>query len=448
MWGRAPSPACPERSRRGRVERKLDRLFVSTILTFLLLLLPALASAQTITGTVTNGTTSKPAAGDDVVLLSLINGMQEAGRTQSDAKGGFTLKLDASGPHLIRVIHQGVTYHRMAPPGTTSVEVQVFDVAKKITGIGLTADVMRFQAQGNELAGVRLFAVNNASNPPRTQMNDQNFEFYLPEGAQIDQSMAQTAGGQPINSAPVPQKEKDRYAFIFPLRPGETQFQVAFHLPYSGKISINPRAVYGAQHFVVMLPKSMQFTAGQGTAFVSMNDPRQPDATVQVASNATVGQPLDFSVSGTGTLGDAGDDSAGAPTPESGAPPAARDSRPGGGLGPPIDAPDPLEKYRWYILGGFGVVLAAGAMFVLGRSKTAVPQFAAADVEVVDLPVAVKPPAANRSALLLDALKEELFQLEVEHKQGKISQLEYDKAKAALDQTLERALKRGSVRAV
>lgn len=419
--------------------------FQAIVILIILSLLPAFTSAQTLTGTVTNGTTSKPASGDDVVLLSLINGMQEAGRTQSDAKGNFTLKLDAAGPHLIRVIHQGVTYHRMAPPGTTSVEVEVFDVAKKIAGIQVTADVMRFQAQGNELGGVRLFAVNNTSNPPRTQMNDQNFEFYLPEGAQIDQSMAETAGGQPINSAPVPQKEKDRYAFIFPLRPGETQFQVAFHLPYTGQLSINPRAIYGAQHFVVMLPKSMQFTAGQGVVFNAMNDPRQPDAIVQVASNTSVGQPLDFNVSGTGTLAEGGDDSAGAPSPVGGAT-TGRDSRPGGGLGPPIDAPDPLEKYRWYILGGFGLVLAASAVFVLGRSKTAVPQFTASDLEVVDLPIIAKPAAADRSTQLLDALKEELFQLEVEHKQGKISQSEYEKAKAALDQTLERALKRGAVK--
>jgi hypothetical protein len=47
---------------------------------------------------------------------------------------------------------------------------------------------------------------------------------------------------------------------------------------------------------------------------------------------------------------------------------------------------------------------------------------------------------------LLEALKEELFQLEVEHKQGAISQQEYEKAKAALDQTLERAVKRGAVK--
>jgi hypothetical protein len=46
--------------------------------------------------------------------------------------------------------------------------------------------------------------------------------------------------------------------------------------------------------------------------------------------------------------------------------------------------------------------------------------------------------------MLLEGLKEELFQLEVERKQGKISQQDYEKHKAALDQTLERALKRQS----
>jgi len=411
-----------------------------------------LASAQTLTGTVTNGTTNKPAAGDDVVLLSLSQGMAESGRTQTDAKGNFSLKLySAASPHLVRVIHQSVTYHRMAPPGTTSVEVQVYDVSKKVEGISVTADVMRFQAQGGELQGIRLFAVNNASDPPRTQMSDQSFEFYLPDGAQVDQSMAMTAGGQPINSAPVPQKQKNRYAFLFPLRPGETQFQVSYHMPYSGEASIDPKALYGAQHFVVVLPKSMQFTAGPGTAFKSMEDPRQSDAAVQVASSTTAGQSLSFKISGTGTMSDEAEETKGGGSPVGGAQTsgavAGRDSRPGGGLGPPIDAPDPLEKYRWYILGGFGIVLAAGAIYIASRSKTAaVPDFGPTDVELADLPTAPKPKPADRTALLLEALKEEIFQLEVEHKQGHISQQEYEKAKAALDQTLERAVKRGAVK--
>jgi hypothetical protein len=71
-------------------------------------------------------------------------------------------------------------------------------------------------------------------------MNDQNFSFFCLTGAQIDQGMAMTAGGQPINSSPVPEKEKNRYKFVFPLRPGETQFQVGFHVPYSGELSVDP----------------------------------------------------------------------------------------------------------------------------------------------------------------------------------------------------------------
>ena len=49
--------------------------------------------------------------------------------------------------------------------------------------------------------------------------------------------------------------------------------------------------------------------------------------------------------------------------------------------------------------------------------------------------------------MLLEALKEELFQLEVEHQQGRITQQEYEGAKSALDQTLQRALKRESQKA-
>jgi hypothetical protein len=44
--------------------------------------------------------------------------------------------------------------------------------------------------------------------------------------------------------------------------------------------------------------------------------------------------------------------------------------------------------------------------------------------------------------MLLEALKEELFQLEVERRQGKVTPAEYETAMAALDQTLDRALKR------
>ena len=420
----------------------------------------SLAAAQTtLSGTVTNRTTNQPAAGDDVVLLSLSQGMQEADRTTTDAKGHFTLKLDdAAAPHLVRVIHQKVTYHHMAPPGTTSVAVDVYDVLEKVVGVGLTADVMRLQVRGNQLEAIRLFVISNKSTPPRTQMNDQNFEFYLPAGAEVVQGMAMTSGGQPVNSSPVPQKEKDRYAFVFPLRPGDTEFQVAFRMPYSGHVTINPRTLYAARHFVVMLPKSIQFTGGPNTPFQVVADPKQPDTTVEVASNTTVGQPLSFSLSGAGVLSEgsenqggenpsaenqAGGGNPGGGIPGGGTPGVVtnRDSRPGGGIGPPIDAPDPLEKYRWYILGGFAIVLTMAAFYIVGGSKArAMAELVPPRSERTEMARKAKP--AGQAAVLLEALKEEIFQLELEHKQGRISQQEYEKAKAALDQTLERAVRR------
>ena len=415
----------------------------------LVLYLSVIASAQTLSGTVKNATSGKPAAGDDVILLKLGQGMEEGGRTKSDSQGKFSFKLDDSGsPHLVRVVHQGVTYHRMAPPGTDSVSIDIYDVAKKVDGLSVTADVMRFQAQQNELQGIRLFAVTNDSKPPRTQMNDQNFEFFLPEGAQVDQGMAMTAGGQPISSAPVPQKEKNRYAFIFPLRPGLTQFQVVYHMPYSGSISIDPKPLYPADHFVVLIPKTMQFDAGSSQGYESVPDPTQADATVQVASKTRLGQPLSFKISGTGTLQEQAEDGGGQqPVGQVGggqvSGPGSANNRPGGGLGPPVEGTDPLEQYRWYILPVFAVALLGGAYFIATRSKTrAVPDFVASDIDAPPLVPSARPAAAGRPGLLLEALKEELFQLEIDRKQGNLTQQEYEKAKAALDQTLERALKR------
>jgi hypothetical protein len=435
------------------------------------LLLTTLAAAQTLTGTVKNATTGKPAVGDDVVLLKLGQGMEEGGRTKTDANGHFSFKLDdAQAPHLIRAIHQDVTYHRMAPPGTTSVELEVYDVGKKVEGIVVVADILRIQSAQGQIEVVREFGVQNTSKPPRTQMNERNLEFYIPNGAQIipDSATATTENGNPLKSAPVPEGEKNRYSFIFPLRPGLTRFEVAYQLPYSGSANIDPKSIYPLEHFVVMTPKTMQFTpAATSAGFKLINYPNEPDAAVQVASNTVANQNLAFKVSGEGTLETQQQDGGAQPSnggeEQSSPPPSAGGQaqvRPGGGLGPPIDAPDPLQKYRWWILAGFAAVLIVGGVYVASRQQSAARAIArqkpgsvssaSQEDDYVDAEVLPSQPirsAARPGSMLMEGIKEELFQLEVERKQGMISQADYDKAKSALDQTLERALKREAQKA-
>ncbi len=407
----------------------------------------ASAAAQTLTGTVTNGTTGKPAVGDEVLLINLANGMDVGGSTKTDSNGKFSFKITVAGPHLIRAIHQGVTYHQMAPPGVNTADVQVYDVATKVSDLSVTADVLRFQADSGTMQGVRLFVVSNTSSPAKTQMNDHNFEFYLPAGAKIEQLQARAPNGQPIAAETTAQADKNRYAINFPLRPGETQFQVEFTLPYSGEIKIDPKPLYPAAHLVIVLPKTMQFTAANPPSYQSMQDPTQGDSQVEVAQQTKHGQPLGFTLRGNGVITESpGETASGAAQQQE--QPQGRDNRPGGGLGAPIDAPDALQQYRWPILFGFAVLLAVGGWVVTKRQPAApVATTSTASSNPSPAPRPTTPASATgtpaaKSSMLLEALKEELFQLEVERKQGKITPADYEKAKAALDQTLGRALKR------
>jgi hypothetical protein len=155
--------------------------------------------------------------------------------------------------------------------------------------------------------------------------------------------------------------------------------------------------------------------------------------------SAPAGKPISFAVSGTGSFpreeqngqGDNG---------QAGAPQAGQ---PGGGIAPPINTPYPLSKYKWWILGGLALLLAAIAAFLLRKPAGGGIGVPAASA-VTAIPAAHVTPAtpAGKNAALLNALKEELFALESEKIAGTLPQEEYAEQKAALEIVLKRALKK------
>src|SRR5207253_11340763 len=295
-------------------------------------LLAATATAATISGTVNNGTTGKPAAGDDVILIKLQQSMQAEARTKTDSHGRYSLPTnDDSVPHLVRVMPQTVMDHHPAPPGTTKADVQVFDAAPKVAGVSGIVDLMLLQTDNTGLQVTETYGVRNSSSPPRTLMSDRTLEIYLPEGAAIDQGMAQGPGGMPVRSAPVPLGDKNHYAFIFPIRPGETRFQLSYHLPYPGSFNFAPRLTLPVENLAVMLPHSMQFASAAPGRFEAADE---NGLAVQVAKNVAAGNAPAFKVSGTGVVPNealADDSKAGA---------ATATNRPGGGIGVPESTPD------------------------------------------------------------------------------------------------------------
>ena len=394
------------------------------------------AFAESITGTVINKTTNKPAAGDDVVLIRLAQGMQEAARTKTDSHGRFTLDVPDAGMHLVRVTHDKAAYFRPAPPGTQSVEVEVYNAAEKVAGVTGEADVMRIQTDesGKKLDVVENFFIKNDSNPPRTQFSPRSFEFYLPAGAVVEGSAALGPGSMPVKASPIPLGDPNHYAFIFPIRPGETRFQITYSLPYSGSFKFAPRLTMPTDTVAIMMPKSMTFAGGASTPYAPVTE--ETTAQTYVARNTAPSQALDFTLSGTGQLprdsqaaATAGNSGQPANGPES----AAADTRPGGGLGNPIDPSgndDPWAKYKWWILGCLGLAMAAGAGIML-KGNSAKPAYAGSAPAI---------PTGPNS--ILAALKEELFALETDKLQGRMTDAEYEEHKAALEVVLRRSLLR------
>ncbi len=406
----------------------------------LLVLSAPVALAASISGTVTNRTNGKPSAGDTVTLIRLAQGMQEAAHATSDSRGHYTLQIsDSDAMHLVRVTHQGANYFQPVPPGTNNADVDVYDAAPKVNGVSLEADVLRIETGDGGLHVIESFFIKNDSAPPRTQMSAHPFEFYIPVGAQITGSAALGPGGMPVQSAPVPLGDPGHYTFIFPLRPGETRLQLSYQLPYSGAQNFSPKLTMAADNYAIMLPKAMHFAPASPTTFQSVNE--DVNAQTYLAKNQKPGAQRAFKISGSGQLpqeSSQGDQSSVGAQPsgpmqegQGGAASAANDTRPGGGLGTPIDTPDPLSKYKWWILAAVGALLAAGAGILLRQS----PQSLGA------VPASTGMNAQHGSALLL-ALKEELFALETERIEGKISQQEYDRVKSALEAVLQRALNR------
>jgi hypothetical protein len=405
-------------------------------------LLPSVA--ESITGTVTNKTVNKPSAGDEVVLIRLAQGMQESTRTTTDSKGRFTLEVPDQGVHLVRVTHEKANYFRPAPPGTQSVEIDVYDASAKVSGVSSEADVMRIQTDesGKALKVVENFFIKNDSNPPKTQFGDRPFEFYLPEGAVVEGSAALGPGGMPVQAAPMPLGDPNHYTFVFPIRPGETRFQITYHLPYNGSLKLTPRPVMVTDTIAIMMPKSMKFTAGASSPYSPVTE--ELTAQTYVARSVSSSQALEFTISGTGQLPRdsqaAGGQSAasdGGQQPAAAAGSAATDTRPGGGLGNPIDPEgtnDPWAKYKWWILGGLGLAMAAGAGIMLRNQPQTQMTSGPALANAATGPVG--------TVGVLGSLKDELFSLETERLEGRLSETEYSEQKAAIETVLKRALAR------
>jgi len=424
---------------------------------FLLLATVATAEAGTVRGTVQNGTTGKPAPGVELVLVQLQGGMQEVGHSKSDAQGQFSFDHPALGaqPMLVRAVYHGINFNQAVPPGSSTVQVDIFEPSKDSNTISVPSHVVIFQPNGATLIVGEEYEVDNKSQPPVAYYrSDGNFDFTLPEKGALQQVAAAGPSGMQVVQLPI-DKKNNKYSVAFAFRPGTSRIRVSYELPYTeNAAAVKIPTLHPGGRLLVAAPPTVQI-AGDNLTPAG----QEQGMNLYAREDVPAGTLVSLSVSGAAPPPDA---NAGAGQGQQG-----RDAQQGGeAAGVSIQAvPGRLDVLKWPLIAGFVVLFALGG-FLLARKPVVVAAGAGAVDDDAAAPrpkkskptvAQVTPPAvtsarSNGAASLaevdaavgtsLDALKEQLFRLELRRQAGTITETEYSQERARAEKVL-RDLVRG-----
>ncbi|HEY6969716.1 MAG TPA: hypothetical protein VJA94_10960 [Candidatus Angelobacter sp.] len=392
---------------------------------FCLFFFGALTSAnqgQTITGIVHNETKGKPSVGDDVVLIRLGEGMEQEARTKADADGAFKLDLTSpNAPHFVRVMHQGVNYDQTVT-AASPLQIVVYDVVSRIPGLSGSMGIVQMEADAKALKITEMYVITNTSNPPVTQSRADNYQIAVPPEAAFDSVEVRSGKGMWVNVSPSPIKGRERaYALNFPIRPGETLFHFVYHVPYTGRATLRLHLPYPIARFGVMHPRSIAFKALQPNTFTSPGPAGGLDVESAVQS-PLVGDVPAFEISGVGTAPQHGTEAASTPQPA----PATTNPAAGHSVST-AEVDDKSKRELWLLIGGIVLMLAVFAFAVWRMRRRSTP---------------LSDGNSRGHQDSVEALKEELFQLESDRVHGSISADDYATTKDALNRSIQRALSR------
>jgi hypothetical protein len=408
----------------------------------LLLFVSAAAQAGTVSGVVHNGTNAnKIAAGVDVLLIQLQGGMSVVANTKTDADGRYHFDNPGigQGPMLIRAVYRGVFFHQPLTPGTSTVDVTVYEPTTNPAAIQVPLRLLVFQPNGDKLMVGEEYSVQNNSNPPAAYFKqDGNFEFTIPQGADLDQVSTFGPSGMPVRQGTI-DKGKGRYAISYAFQPGQNGVRISYILPYTGnQAQLRESSTYDAQRVLLVIPPTMQVASAGFSAAGT-----EQGFNVFSKESMKAGNGFDVTVSGT------------APPPaDAAASPSAPDQVNGRDSSPETTietAPARLDDEKWILLGGLAAIFAVGVGLLVrkpvpevqsapapppvakGRKAQRAAQAKAAQAAPAQPPVERITEEVNSN---LDSLKDTLLRLELRRQAGTITDSEYALERGRAEQLL------------
>jgi hypothetical protein len=411
------------------------------------------ASAGSVTGIVHNGTNAnKIAPNVDVLLIQLMGGMQVVANTKSDANGQFHFDHPGigQGPMLIRAVYKNVMFHTPLTPGTSNVDVTIYEPTTSSSAIQVPLRLLVFQPNADKLMVGEEYSIQNNSNPPAAYFKqDGNFEFTIPQGAELDQVSTFGPSGMPVRQGTI-DKGKGRYAIAYAFQPGNNGVRISYILPYTGnQAQFRESSTYDAQRMLLVVPPTMQ------VASAGFNAAGQEQG-YNVFSKDAVKTGVGFDVTVSGTAPPPSDNAAAGNS--SADPVNGRESSPETTV---ETAPARIGDEKWILLGGLAAIFAVGVGLLLRkqgpiaagapapppkesakarkaqrerereRERAAVPPKVAPPPPLPPVEVIEQEVHSN-----LDSLKDTLLRLELRRQAGTITDAEYALERGRAEQLL------------
>jgi hypothetical protein len=438
----------------------------------------ALASASfagTVSGIIHNGTSGKVAPGVQVILIQLQGGMKPVATTKTDAQGRYQFDnpLLGQGPMLLRAVYRGVLYHEPVTPGTTTVNMDVFEPTTKASAIAVTAHAVIVQPDGPNLSVDEEYNIDNDSKPPLAfYRSGGTFRFVLPEGAQLSQVEAGIASGLPViqTTTDVGKNEKSiTYAF----RPGSSRVGVTYTIPYPGnQTQLSLSSPYAVSRLAIFAPPSVQVT---GQDFAPAGS--EQGFTAYMRQSIAANTPVAVSISGTAPPPtDSGDATAADNSQNPSVNSHVDDGARSGPVASVTTLPARLDSLKWIVVGGFAALFALGLIFIWRQPQVAPASDGLETAALQPSPVAAEKSPTAKSAQApappvqtsavaapappprrpqisseaeveqevrgsLDELKDSLFRLELRREAGTISEEEYVRRRDRVQKTLRDLVK-------
>jgi len=237
---------------------------LNRIVLFLLCCTPVAAS---IDGVVVNGSTGLPQPGVTITVskMNAATGMlsDTAGNAKTDVQGKFAFTTSVDGPTLLRATWDGVTYTRMLPPGTPSsgLSLDVYNSSKSPGAAKVDKHMLLFEPGGGQMTVNETFLLKNDGQVTWNDPKDGTLHFFLPDTHSKFQIRATAPGGVDVPATAAKSSKPDVYKVDFPIKPGETRFDLTYNVPYTLGSQYEGKIVTKDDNTYLIVPDGVTLTA-------------------------------------------------------------------------------------------------------------------------------------------------------------------------------------------